>query len=228
MVGLSKIQEDVRIVLDHNEVQESVFTSADVEDQLQLDDIIENQVEAGVRLTLQMSPRNYIKWEVLTAGTGAAGVGYYAVPIPQDFVRFGAAKMTDWAKSVDTYGSVADEEYTMQQSEFAGVRATRRKPMAFLCEKPAGGNEMQLYPLKTGGDELQFFTYCKQQKLTENSTTHAMELDISDTLYQPFIYITAALVAEVLKDTEKSNELMSGAKMMLTIPEEAVVQPASE
>lgn len=227
MVGLSKIQEDVRIVLDHNEVQESVFTSADVEDQLQLDDIIENQVEAGVRLTLQMSPRNYIKWEVLTTGTGAAGEGYYAVPIPQDFVRFGAAKMTDWAKSVDTYGSVADEEYTMQQSEFAGVRATRRKPMAFMCEKPAGGNEMQLYPLKED-DTLQFFTYCKQQKLTENSTTHAMELDISDTLYQPFIYITAALVAEVLKDTEKSNELMSGAKMMLTIPEEAVVQPASE
>lgn len=210
MVGLSKILEDVRIVLDHNDVVDSIAGLG--EDQLNLDDIIENQVEAAGRILVEMSPRSYIKWSSSTGGESVDGK-YYAIPLPADFVRFGAAKMSDWTKAVVTYGFMSDESYAMQQSEFAGIRATCRKPMAFLCESPDGGSEVQLYPCNTGAT-LQYFTYCKQPKLAND------EIDISDTQYQPFIYITAALVAEVLKDTNKNNELIASAKLMLTIPEE--------
>lgn len=213
MVVLSKIKEDVRIVLDHNDVQTSLAGLG--EDQLQLDDIIENQVEAAARLTVLNAPRSYVKWSALDAGAGeAVDTSYYAVPVPSDYIRFGAAKMTSWAKAVAKYGITSDEDYTMQQSEFAGVRATRRKPMAFLVEKPEGGNEFQLYPIGTD-DDLEYLTYCKQPTLGTGG------LDIEDTLYQPFIYMTASLVAEVLKDTDKSNELMTASKAMMAIPEEA-------
>lgn len=221
MVRLEDIQKDVRIVLDHNEVQASLAELG--EDQLQLDAIIENQVEVAARTVMLMSPRSYINWQVLSAGAGSAATGnaYYVIPLPTDFLRFGAAKMGDWKRGVDTYYNMHDPEYSMQQSDFAGVRATRRKPAAFICEKAEGGSEVQLYPC-TSGDELEYMTYCKQPKLVEG------KIDITETLYQPFIYTTAAFVAEVLKDTDKNNELLSCAKTLLTNPDEVVAQAPTE
>ena len=230
LVFLNSILKDVRVVLDHNETQTSLRGLG--EDQLQLDDIIENQVRAGARLTVQMSPRSYLDWTRYTNQYGMVG-NYdsasvnmpYIISMPEDYVRFGAVKMSGWKKAVSTYCSTSDEEYAMQQSEFAGVRATARKPVAVIAEGSDGGRELLLYPFASG-DTLQYFDYCKQPKLEMLGSNK--RLDIQDTLYEPFIYITASLVAEVLKDTDKSNELMAIAKVMLTVPEEAVETAPSE
>ena len=61
MAELSKIITDVRIALDYNESQSGI-EGLGSPDQLNLDDIIENQVEAAARLVMLSAPRDYINW----------------------------------------------------------------------------------------------------------------------------------------------------------------------
>lgn len=210
MATLTDIQKKVRILLDHNEAADSIEGLG--EDQLQLNDIITSQVEAAARLSILMAPRSYIDW-ISCKAEGEMKDGAYVIPLPDRFLRFGAARMSSWKVSVNTYYGMSDDAYAMQQSEFAGVRATSRLPVCVLCESEDGGNEMRLYPC-VAGDSVAFFSFCTQPLLIND------EIEIGDSLYEPFVYITAALVAEVLKDTDKSNELMAAAKLMLTNPDE--------
>ena len=226
MAYLTDIIKDVRILLDHNEQEQQGIEIDNVllggDSQLYLDSIIENQVAAAARMVIMQSPRDYIDWKVLSAGAGDATNGVYVIPMPADFLRFGAAKLVKWSRAVETYSSMDSDAYAMQQSEFGGVKATKRKPVVIIGEKASGGNEIQLYPFETG-DELQFFTYAAQIGVRIDTTNNNTKVvDINDTLYQPFIYMLGALTAEVLKDTDKSNELIAAAKAMLTNPDEVV------
>ena len=229
MAYLTNIIKDVRILLDHNEQEQQGIEIDNVllggDSQLYLDSIIENQVAAAARMVIMQSPRDYIEWKVLSAGAGDAGdatKGVYVIPMPADFLRFGAAKLVKWSRAVETYSSMDSDAYAMQQSEFGGVKATKRKPVVIIGEKASGGNEIQLYPYGGAEDGLQFFTYAAQIGVRTDTTNNTKVVDINDTLYQPFIYMLGALTAEVLKDTDKSNELIAAAKAMLTNPDEVV------
>lgn len=228
MVTLSTIQKDVRILLDHNEEFNSITVGTEIldDDQLNLDEIIENQVESAARMVMLSAPRSYINWSLYSFPDTASNNAFNATGVfklPQDYLRFGMLKLGEWQKAVNLYSAMQDAEYSMQQSEFEGIKATNRKPVVILAESGEGGMEVQTYPFEEN-DTLKF-TYCKQPKIvTDTTDNNTKKLDITDTLYRPFIYMLGAMVAEVLKDTEKSNELMTASKAMLTNPDEVVQQ----
>lgn len=219
---VENILNDVRVVLDHNDVTIPLEGIDNDTDTRTINEIIERQIIAAARQVVLTAPRKLVEWQSMPTddAEGHESDHYISVSLPSDFLRFGSAKLSNWKRAINYFVTLSDDEYEKQWSRFAGVRATETRPVCAIVEGYDGGNEVQLFCYKYNST-IQVLTYAGMPVIADG------ELSLAQVLYEPMVYTLAALVAEVLKDNEKSNQLMMIAKNMLTSAEDAAEAAAT-
>lgn len=216
------IKAQVRIILDHNEVTTGIAGLDDV-DTLSIDDIITAQILPAARQVEMISPTELADWSYLDAGY-LMDDGSFIIPLESRMLRFGSVKLSDWMLPVNSLVTVDSKEYKRQFTDFSGLKASIQRPLAAYLESYAGvwsdggdstvsiqGPVIQCF----GTDDdstLQWATIVKEPEWSDDEPG---VLEIGDVLIQPLHYVCAALVAETLKDTAKSNEMMAIAVSLL-------------
>lgn len=219
MTGYSfdEIKKDVRTILDRNQaITEQPLLVSDI-DTLSLDDIIEGVILPAARQVELIAPEEFVDWidaaESVTPIVSPAD-NMVTLSLPDEFLRFKSCKLSKWKLPVDSYVTPSDKEYKRQWYGVPGLQASDIKPLAALVESKSSSNvklTMQMFGGVVMGTKVD---YCL---VAVEPTIESSTLMIGDQLKIPFSYCCASLVADALKDTERSNALMQICKNLMTV-----------
>ena len=141
---------------------------------------------------------------------GRANYFYARVPLPQNFLRLLALKMTDWDYMVDHATPRGDATYAIQHSDVYSLRGNPHRPI--VCVTPDGRN-LEAFGSVDPNAKLEIFDYVAIPEIdTENNT-----IPISDKLYPSVIYYCASLVCTSLGDFNKATAMERIAMQYVTI-----------
>lgn len=203
------ILPDVRIILDRNEVTTDIDGLVADVDTLSLDDIIERMIIPAATQVQLIAPKEYVDWTNITDCTISSDDNMVTVTLGDTFLRFGRAKLASWSHSVSEFVTTDSKEYKRQWFDVSGLKANSRRPLVALVEA-ADGKYLQLFGDVEDTATIEYCTVAYIPTYTDSTLT------LGDVLYEPFTHCCAAYVAEALKDTNKSNNLMQICKNLLS------------
>ena len=214
---------DVRVALDMNRVDTSLFAESD-EDTLKLDELIESKIADGVRFVYRHAPL-----QLLGTGTklGNATVKLYkangeeetsekptslckgVLEMPADFLRLIHLKMSDWAYGVSEGISADDPRYAVQHSRY-GIKGSPERPVIAIIDRIG---TVETGSLKT----IELFT--TQSKTIDCSYLKDVDVDgedvdtsfsgMSDDAWRMSVYYIAYLTALSLGDDNVAQRMLA-------------------
>lgn len=233
---VENIIKDVRVALDNNQnVNESLLNDIDT---LSLNEIIESKIVEGVKQVHSIAPlhlldygynvngefkenniANSIHFQTKNNGSYTWQLGW--VELPEDFMRLVVFEMSDWEKAVFELKSTDDAEYKKQQSQFKGIRATKRNPLCFLSIRPYG-RILEFYPFNYTNDEncptITRGVYIPYPEIIEEKIEDKIVnryVYICSRCYNAIVYTIASLVLSAIGEVDKSSVFVELAKSTL-------------
>jgi hypothetical protein len=207
---LEDIKEDVRIVLDENQVSDNMMTDIDT---LSVDDIIRSKVEEAAKVVYLAAPAHLLEpgnnFADSIAWNETEGIGPGWTILPDDFLRLVSFKMSDWERPVYSAILPDDPLYLQQSSRFAGIRGNRQRPVCAIVMRPQG-RVLEFYSCSAGtGVSVDMAVYAPMPKIEHGS------IDIYERCYRSVVYKTAGLVAINLGETDKAKVLFEISNELL-------------
>lgn len=131
------------------------------------------------------------------------------VPLPDDFMRLVAFRMSDWERTL--YGAVtpADAVYALQSSRYKGVRGNPQKPVCAVVQRPVG-LVLEFYSCRTDRAHVSVGSYVPYPRIDGTGG-----IDISAKCYKAVVYQTAALVLGTYGETGQGELMSETAKGLL-------------
>ena len=236
--SVEKIIEDVRVLLDLNDVSESFLEPSSDEDDIEtltLDEIIESKIADAARVIVRAAPLRLcgngkafgstIAWE-----SGATYSSGY-VQLPSDFMRLISFQMSDWKYAVHTAITEDDAQYAQQHGDFAGLRGNPERPVVALVEYPVG-LALEFYSCKTTGASVKRARYIPYPAIKKRNVVQedeeesgALVATTGKTIELPgkllgaiehyAAYLSATAIAE--ENAEKVKGLMATAMQLAEI-----------
>ena len=211
--SVATIITDVKRSIDENESASSIL-SGDI-DQLQMDALIRSKIVDAVRYIHQAAPISMVEGmspsPLPTPGQVTGGQdGACTVALPDDFMRLIIFQMSDWKRPVVEPISDTSPLYTMQGSDYIGIRGGVKKPVAVLTTSGGGKKMLEAYSSNGTVSKLVYIPIPSISGISPNET-----VSICTQLYQPVIYHCAGLVAMTYKD-ELAKDLFEIAKSYIS------------
>lgn len=219
--AISTIITDVKVLLDQNEASTPLSTLGDT-DQLQTDDIIKSVILRSLRIMYDQAPtwmlsENIIKtknslsplYTSSTANTKGAMLPLHTLTTPM--YRPLSLFIEGWQFPVTEFLDRDDVRYSLQKSEFAGIRGTSEQPMVFICNDPTEDGRMilEIYP-KPDFSKKAYLTYLPQPTIWAGNN-----VSIPDVIYDSFLYTAAGLYYATLGNADASALMDAQARRTL-------------
>ena len=202
------LKKDIRIALDLNNVSTQLFDVSDI-DTLTLEQIIDSKIVDAVRLVESAAPYHLLdSGKIFPDGTdieweSSAGFGAGRIPLPRDFMRLVAFRMSDWSRTVFSVVDVASPVYAMQHSRFPGIRGNPQSPVVAIVDSPVG-LALEFYCCYGGkGVHVEDARYLPMPVVSEDG-----KISVCEKLKSSVVYRAAALVANTIKDYEASQRVV--------------------
>lgn len=217
-IAFDAIIRRVRTILDYNSTSDEIDGLGGI-GTLDLDIIIKESIEPAAMQLMQIVP---IELATITCKRiDEVGDYPYAMPLPQDYLRFVSCRMSNWHAPIVHLTEMGSKEHIKQYGEFEALKATNNKPVAVLESKGNGRMVLSMF-----GGECHTWAEChyigipqieEKTETIEGSEDVKTEIHITITnnLCEPLCYIVATIVCEVLKDTQKSKVMMETAQGLL-------------
>lgn len=223
------IVEQVRIQLDYNHTVLPI--DVPMEDTLDIDTVIRQQMIPASRLVMLSAPKEHIDWENIAPAaqyTWDEGLGLLTVLLPRDMLMLSAVKMKCWRRPVLRLTDIDSAKYQSTMTEFKSLRPTVQRPITSLIQQPDGPT-LEMWGCTDDNHDVDYCLLRRAphiEEKTEDGKTYEI-IDVPAILQAPYVYMTAALTAESLKDTQKAQTLISLAQGMLGVGIErrAIYQP---
>ena len=188
--AVGEIIRDVRVALDENEVQTALI--AGDSDSLQLDGLIMQKILHAIR-DISLTAPVAMLGDAPQMATGAIewGDGEYAcgsVPLPDDFLRLVAFRMSDWQKSVSAPIYETDADYLRQHSPYNGVRGNTVKPVVAIVET-AEGRRLEFYSCDSKAAVVSVAKYIPAPAIVSDRVA------VCSRIYNAVVYYAAGLTA---------------------------------
>lgn len=206
---LSKIEQDVRIALDRNQISDALVDLNDI-DTLSLEEIIDSKVCEAIKRVHGDAPvylldggynfGSSIHWEEKECGWTL---------LPDNFMRFVIFEMSDWKRPVFYPITAEDPEYNLQTSRYKGIRGTTQKPVCVISIRPEG-RVLEFYSCKSQSATVTKAIYLPYPKIDENNG-----VEICEKCYDAVVYTIASLVLTTLGENDKTNIFNDLAKSVL-------------
>lgn len=210
--SVSQIETDVRVVLDENKVSVQLAMLGDV-DTLSVTEIVRSKIQDAARYCMQTAPLHLLDngypinaepvWDV------AEGKGSGYLPLPDDFLRLRAFRMSDWERTVSEAITEDSPSYALQSSRYAGVRGNPQKPVVAVSVSRPEGLVLEFYSCNGGrGTHVQSARYLRIPEIEGDS------IDFCPRLRSAVVYYAAYLVALTVKDDNAQNLLQQSKEFM--------------
>ena len=218
-LAYTDIQKNVRTILDYNKVS-AALDSMDEFSALDIDSMIKDSVSPALMQLMMMAPLEIVEQSVTskTLALAASGLSPVEIQLPDDFLRFVSCKLTSWKYPVTELAAMGSKEHQRQYGEVEGLKATANNPIAVMDYSETSGKKTLILFNGVKGDTEATCNYVGMP------TDDGSNVTLSDRLHNPLCYITAAIVCEILKDTQKSQYLMQTARSLMTSAEGAMQQ----
>lgn len=206
------IIKDVKVALDRNIDSEALISIEDLST-LTLNEIINNSIEDAAQSVLLQAPSTRIGEGKSFSGDVAwesrHGFGMGFLKLPDDFLRLITFQMSDWERAVTIPIFEDSPLYQRQRSRYPGVRGCPQRPIVAIVQYPTG-QYIEFFNC-VGGEEVsikraQYLAYPKIQE---------SKIELPEKCYSAIIYLIAARVCQIIKETDQSNILMAISKEML-------------
>lgn len=213
------IVEQVRIQLDYNHTVLPI--DVPMEDTLDIDTVIRQQMIPASRLVMLSAPKEHIDWENIAPKAKRewhSELGLMTLRLPADMLLLSAVKMSCWRRPVLRLTDIDSAKYQSTMTEFKSLRPTVQRPITSLIQHPDGPT-LELWGCTSREPD---YILLRRAPHIEGEN-----IDVPAILQAPYVYMTAALTAESLKDTQKAQTLISLAQGMLGVGIErrAIYQP---
>lgn len=221
------IVEQVRIQLDYNHTVLPI--DVPMEDTLDIDTVIRQQMIPASRLVMLSAPKEHIDWENIAPAATCQwdnDLGLLTVLLPRNMLMLSAVKMKCWRRPVLRLTDIDSAKYQSTMTEFKSLRPTVQRPITSLIQQPDGPT-LELWGCTSRDPDYILLRRAPHiEEKTEDGKTYEI-IDVPAILQAPYVYMTAALTAESLKDTQKAQTLISLAQGMLGVGIErrAIYQP---
>lgn len=218
---IEDIKRDVRIIVDENDEIDHLLEIEDDPDALMTDEITEAMVLRAIDKVHQMAPLPMVAEmsKTLPLNTLQQDMQYgIRLTLPADWLRLVSAKMTGWQKVVTDAVDEDSREYLMQMSDFAGIRATARKPVVAIVPNSHGaGMVLEAYP--KGNDTTVSVRYVGMAEIKETQdpgeTDKTKKTEIATRCYDAVLYMIANLYLQSVGETEKAKVMAMECAEML-------------
>lgn len=190
---IEEIQEQVRITLDENQVETDII--AGEEATLEMDEIISQKILQAALQILQTAPLPLIDTtkSLVFENAKSNAKGVITVDCPYDFLRLSVAQADDWKVPVRVVVTDMDDEYLATQSDFAGIRPSKSRPLVALVETD-GSKRLEFYGSTGASHTLIKARYIAMPRIDNGI------MSFPERLVPALLYLTAALVAMTYKD----------------------------
>lgn len=197
---VADIKEDVKVVLDQNNVSDQLLETNDI-DTLTLEDIIESKIVEAVRIVHNAAPIY-----LLDCGHNFGDELYWHgddlwgwIRLPDDFMRLIGFKMDEWERPVYEALTVDSPEYMFMSSRIKGVRGVSQKPVCALIIRPEG-KVLEFYSCKSQDAKVSMGIYLPNPVIDDLGG-----IEICEKCYKSAIYMMASLVVQSLGDSAKGE-----------------------
>lgn len=207
--SIDNIRQDVRVVIDENRNDDSLFTEAD-QDTLDLDEIIVSKIEEAARVVARDAPLPLLDGgKPITSGIRIDDEGRGLIFLPDDFLRLLVFRMSDWERPVYNAITESSPEYRRQYSRYKGLRGTPQKPVVAIV-------------MRQQGQALEFWA-CKSKKATLDQGRYYPlptvdrdgGIDIAERIYRSVVYEAGALTLSTLRQTDAATVMSNIGKELL-------------
>lgn len=216
---VADIVEQVKIILDQNQQENSIISSED--NTLELNTIIRQKILHAARLLLETSDVSAIDCGKTSSlnleemdGVSWGELSAWKALLPSDYLRLLTLKMSDWKRGVHATIPVESAEYSQLKSGFIGITGNPERPVVAegqhigtLDNAVVQWRELEAYTSATG--ECDEFRYCAIPKYYTPQGQTADYLDFPEKLYRHLLYQTGSFVAATYKDSGLAQLLMN-------------------
>lgn len=215
---VADIVEDVKILLDQNQDENTIIAQED--NTLELVDIISQKILHAARLLLETSDVSVIDCGKTSSlnleeidGVSWGELSAWKALLPSDYLRLLTLKMSDWKRGVHATIPVESAEYSQLQSFSIGITGNPMRPVVAegqhigLDDAVVQWRELEIYTSATG--ECEEFRYCPIPIYYTPTGETADYLDFPEKLYRHLLYQTGSFVAATYKDTALAQLLMN-------------------
>lgn len=211
---IGEIRALVRKSLDENEVSVALIEQNDDTDTLSLNAIIEQKIEQAARLVQEMAPRKLLDGGVIFPSTaitwdGEPGHGSGYVPLPDDYQRLCAFRMSDWHRPVNDAIAEGEPAYAIQSSRYKGVHGGPWKPVCAVATRN-NGRVLEFYSCDGGADvTVSIARYYPYPSIVGGN------IRICKDLLQPTVEYAAGLASTAIGEETHGTALISNAAKFL-------------
>lgn len=214
LYSIDVIRAMVRKSLDENEVSTALIEQNADTDTLSLNAIIEQKIEQAARLVQEMAPRKLldegvdfpdatVRWD----SEPGHGSGY--VPLPDDYQRLCAFRMSDWHRPVNDAIAEGDAAYAIQSSRYKGVRGGPWKPVCAVATR-SRGRVLEFYSCDGGNSvSVSIARYYPYPSIVGGN------IRICKDLVQPTVEYAAGLASIAIGEETHGTALISNAAKYL-------------
>ena len=214
LYSIDAIRAMVRKSLDENEVSTALIDQNADTDTLSLNAIIEQKIEQAARLVQEMAPRklldegvNFPDTRIYWDGEPGHGSGY--VPLPDDYQRLCAFRMSDWHRPVNDAVAEGDAAYVIQSSRYKGVRGGPWKPVCAVATR-SNWRVMEFYSCDGGsGVSVSIARYYPYPSIKDG------QIRICKDLVSPTVEYAAGLASIAIGEETHGTALISNAAKYL-------------
>lgn len=219
-LAYTDIKKNVRTILDYNKTSEGLEGLEEDFGTLDIDTMIRDSVPSALMQLMMMAPLEIVEQKVSEqeVSVNRNGLSPVEMPMPEDYLRFVSCRLTSWKFPVTELAVMDSKEHMRQYGEVEGLKATANNPIAVMDHSEQGGKKTLIMFNGVKGDTK---ATCHYVGMPEDNGT---EITLSTRLHTPLYYIVAAIVCEILKDTQKSQYLMQTARSLMTSLEGALEQ----
>ena len=211
---VTDIVEQVKIILDQNQQENSIIDTED--NTLELDEVIRQKILHAARLLLETSDVSAIDCGKTSSlnleeidGVSWGELSAWKALLPSDYLRLLTLKMSDWKRGVHATIPVESAEYSQLQSGFIGITGNPERPVVAegqhigtLDNAVVQWRELEAYTSATG--ECSEFRYCPIPMIDQNDC-----LEFPERLMRHLVYQTGSFVAATYKDSGLAQLLMN-------------------
>lgn len=205
-LNVSDIINDVRIKLDEICLNESEMLDV-VVDNTNLNEVIQSCISAAYLFVYNNADASMIEGKSgnVPVKIGANLIG--EVILPSDFLRLLSVRLSSWNSSFSKIITENSAEYRMQSNKWIG--GSPECPVVAIVHS-GSSRKLELYRASDLNDTLTEFIYIPTIDVTYGV------IDISDRLYEPFLYYVAGLTLTTFRETA-STDMFAIAKGLLNI-----------
>lgn len=198
---VGNIVRDVRVAIDENQTSEQLITDEDIET-LSLEELIRSKICEAVRMVVTEAP-----FHLLDGGRPFGEDVYWRsggrgwTLLPDDFMRLGVFKMSDWERPVYMAITAADPQYQLQFSRCRGVRGNPQKPVVAIVSR-AEGLTLELFSCRDESATVEQAVYYPVPSIDRYGG-----IEIPERCYRAVVYMTGALVFATLGQGDQSRAM---------------------